>query len=413
MNLKDKRAAEVLAAQTIVDAAKAAGAALTVEQGESLDAHFKAIEKLDADIARDEKSAALFERVASIAPGSTGEKAEDRGEKSAATLGDHFVKSVGEKGFSQLRVKGGHSVAAPEFKAATDTHATSAAFAPWTTDVDRTVVTGNRQRLTVADLLGVGTVSGNAITYFVESAFEGNFETVAEGGQKPQIHVADPTPVTDAIKKIAAWFDNTDEMIEDLPFWVSEINNRGLYQLALVEEAQLLNGAGTGSTVKGLLKRDGIQTETAADNTDNEDAIFRAITKVQTATGLDADGIMINPADYQKIRLAKDLNGQYVGGGVFAGQYGTAGQAIQPPLWGLKTVVTAAVPAGTAVVGSFKQAGTVYRKGGVRVESTNSDGNKFTTNVVTTRIEERVGLAVRVPAAIVTVALSSVAPVTP
>ena len=413
MNLKDKRAAALTAAQELINGAKAANRDLTAEEASTVELKFSEIEALDKDIVKAEKSAELFARVASIAPGSNGEKAEDRGEKPAATLGDHFVKSVGEKGFSQLREKGGHTVAAPEFKANTDAHATGSAFAPWTTDVDRTVVTGNRQRLTVADLLGVGTVSGNAITYFVEGAFEGNFATVAEGGQKPQIHVADPTPVTDAIKKIAAWFDNTDEMIEDLPFWVSEINNRGLYQLALVEESQLLNGLGTGSTVNGLLKRDGIQTETAVDNTDNEDAIFRAITKVQTATGLDADGIMINPADYQKIRLAKDLNGQYVGGGVFAGQYGTAGQAIQPPLWGLKTVVTAAVPAGTAVVGSFKQAGTVYRKGGVRVESTNSDGNKFTTNVVTTRIEERVGLAVRVPAAIVTVALSSVAPVTP
>lgn len=407
MNLKEKRAAAVADAQTIVDGAKAAGRDLTAEETVTVETHFKSIEGFDADIEKAEKSAALFARVASIAPGSDGEKAADRGEKSAATLGDHFVKSVGAEGFGKLREKGGHTVAAPEFKAATDAHATGAAFAPWTTDVDKNIVTGNRQRLTVADLLGVGTVSGNAITYFVEGALEGDFATVAEGGQKPQIHFADPTPVTDAIKKIAAWFDNTDEMVEDLPFWVSEINNRGLYQLALVEEAQLLNGLGTGSTVKGLLQREGIQTETSLNNTDNEDAIFRAITKVQTATGLTADGIMINPADYQKIRLAKDANGQYLGGGVFSGQYGTAGQAIQPPLWGLNTVVTAAVAAGTVVVGSFKQAGTVYRKGGVRVESTNSDGGKFTQNVVTTRIEERVGLAVRVPAAVVKVTLSS------
>lgn len=410
MNLKEKRAAALKAAQEIVAKAQAEKRAMTADEQADIEAKTAEIEGLDKDIERSAKSAELFARVASIAPGSDGEKAADRGEGDAATLGDHFVKSVGEAGFAQLRVKGGHTVAAPEFKAATDTHATGAAFAPWTTDVDKTVVTGNRQRLVVADLLGVGTISGNAITYFVEGAIEGNFATVAEGGQKPQIHVTDPTPVTDAIKKIAAWFDNTDEMVEDLPFWVSEINNRGLYQLALVEESQLLNGLGTGSTVKGLLKRDGIQTEASANNKDNEDAIFRAITKVQTATGLDADGIMIHPTDYQKIRLAKDLNGQYVGGGVFAGQYGTAGQAIQPPLWGLKTVVTAAVPAGTVVVGSFKQAGTVYRKGGVRVESTNSDGNKFTTNVVTTRIEERVGLAVRVPAAIVVVTLSSTNP---
>lgn len=412
MTLNEKRAAALSAAKEIVEGAKAAKVALTEDQVSEVEVKFAEVDQLDKEIARDQKSAELFARVASVAPGSDGEKEADKtDEKSARTLGDHFVKTVGQEGFGQLRMKGGHTVSAPEFKANTDAHATGDAFSPWLTDVDKTVVPAYRERLVVADLLGVGTVSGNAITYFVEGAFEGDFETVAEGGQKPQIHVADPTPVTDAIKKIAAWFDNTDEMIEDLPFWVSEINNRGLYQLGLVEEAQLLNGAGTGSTVKGLLKRDGIQTETAIDNTDNEDAIFRAITKVQGATGLSADGIMINPADYQAIRLAKDGNGQYTGGGVFAGQYGTAGQAIQPPIWGLKTVVTSAVPKGQAVVGAFKQAATVYRKGGVRVESTNSDGSKFTTNVVTTRIEERVGLAVRFPAAVVNVTLSDTAPV--
>ena len=47
----------------------------------------------------------------------------------------------------------------------------------------------------------------------------------------------------------------------------------------------------------------------------------------------------------------------------------------------------------------------MYRKGGVRVESTNSDQGKFTKDIVTTRIEERVALAVRIPAAVVKVTL--------
>src|SRR5450830_553674 len=115
-------------------------------------------------------------------------------------------------------------------------------------------------------------------------------------------------------------------MVEDLPFMISEINNRGLYRMSMVEEAQLVNGAGTGSTVQGLLLRTGIQTETQAVSPDSaQDALFRAITKVQTATGLSADGIIIHPTDYQKLRLSKDTNGQYFGGGFFSGQYGNGG----------------------------------------------------------------------------------------
>ena len=156
-----------------------------------------------------------------------------------------------------------------------------------------------------------------------------------------------------------------------------------------------------------LLNRSGIQTETVSAAGDEADALFRAITKVSTATGLTADGILISPADYQKLRLSKDSNGQYFGGGFFSGQYGQGGVQEQPPLWGLRTVVSPAVSVGTAVVGAFTQGATVYRKGGVRVESTNSHASDFTSNLVTIRAEERLALAVRKPAAFVKVTLTA------
>src|SRR5699024_4360400 len=112
------------------------------------------------------------------------------------------------------------------------------------------------------------------------------------------------------------------------------------YLLSLAEENQLLNGSGTGNNVEGLLLRDGVQDESAASDADQADAIFRAMTKVQTATGLSADGLVINPADYQALRLAKDGNDQYFGGGFFQGQYGNGGILSQPPVWGLRTVVS-------------------------------------------------------------------------
>jgi hypothetical protein len=107
------------------------------------------------------------------------------------------------------------------------------------------------------------------------------------------------------------------------------------------------------------------------------------MTLVSTGAGLDADGIVINPADYQAFRLMKDANNQYYGGGFFLPPYGEAGQtmAASQPLWGLRTVVTPAITAGTVLVGAFQQAATVYRKGGVRVESTNSHVDDFTNNL--------------------------------
>ncbi|MBP1241738.1 HK97 family phage major capsid protein [Frigoribacterium sp. PvP120] len=336
---------------------------------------------------------------------------EDPQEKAPArTLGEHFAKAVGDT-LRVARGQKGFSVSAPEFKAATDAQSIPTVVAPALTTIDTNIVTGVRRRLTVADLLGSETISGNALTYFVEGALiEGGFANVAELGKKPQLHFGDPTPVTEALAKIAGFLKESDEILEDVPWLVSAINNRLLYELGLNEENQLLSGTGTGGNIRGLLNRSGVQVVASANRTDNADAVFRAITAVSLNGGIEADGLVINPADYQTLRLSKDGNGQYFGGGFFAGEYGQGGIVQQPPVWGLRTVVTPAIAAGTALVGAYGQAASVIRKGGVRVETTNSDVDDFEYNRVTIRAEERLALAVRRPAGFAKVTFSSVAP---
>lgn len=404
MNLKQMMEAALAAARSIAQKAKDENRSLTDEEISSFDAKMAEVDSLKAQLKRAAESEARFKALAAIDP----EKADLDGTDHTdepKTLGEYFVKSVGAESFTRLKNRELRTVAIPEFsKANTDVHVVGSIFEIVTQEVDLTIVRPYRRPL-VSDLLGTGTISGTSVKYFVEGAAEGTITAVAEGGQKPQIHFVDPTTKTDTVKKIAAWWDTSDEMVEDMPFWVSEINNRGLYMLAQAEENQLLNGDGTGANLQGILLRSGIQTVTQADpghvGETAADSIFRALTNVQTATGLQPDGLLISPTDYMALRLAKDSNGQYYGGGFFQGSYGQGGIEWQLPVWGLNTVVTSAVAAKTFVVGALKIATTVYRKGGVRVESTNSDGSKFTKDVITTRIEERLALAVRVPLAIV------------
>mgnify|MGYP003603946427 FL=1 len=402
MTPNQERAAAIKSAQDLVAKAQAESRDFTADERAALKSFDQTIEETAKVIEGAKESAALMAKFSALGAADQG----DREAAGAKSLGEHFVKSVGETGLSRVKSISGTVVAAPEFKAAGDTQSTPGVLAPWLTEYDQTIVRAFR-RPVISDLLGSGTLSGNAITYLVEGAIEGGFTTVAEGGAKPQFHIGAPTTRTDALKKIAGFLKFTDEMVEDAPFWVSEINERGLYMLALAEENQLLNGDGTGANVLGLLNRSGVQTIASAKKADNADAIYRAITAVQAATGLAADGLIINPVDYEALRLGKDGNGQYFGGGYFQGQYGQGGVEWQPPVWGLRTVVTAAAPAGSPVVGAFNAASTVYRKGGVRVESTNSHVDDFTNNLVTTRIEERVGLAVRFPSAVAKVTLSA------
>lgn len=406
MNLKQQREAALKAARDIAEKAKGESREMTAEEIAEVDQHLAKADDLEKQIKSAEESQARMKRLGEIKD----PEADEAGSTTQAkSLGEHFVKTVGDRLVAAKSEGGRFSVASPEFKAATDTQLVGTTFDAVTTQVDTNIVQGLRRRLQIADLLSQGTLSGNAITYYVEGALEGDFTTVAEGAAKPQIHYADPTPVTEALKKIAAFIKESDEMIEDLPFLVSAINNRLLYNLALFEENQVLNGNGVGTNLTGLLNRSGIQTLGAGTDpkAGNADQIFKAMTSVTTGSGLDADGIVIHPTDYQTFRLNKDANGQYYGGGYFQGQYGEGGVAEQPPLWGLRTVVTPAIAAGTVLVGAFRQSSTLYRKGGVRVESTNTEGNDFTTNKVTVRAEERVALATRVPAGLVKVTLGT------
>lgn len=324
------------------------------------------------------------------------------------SLGDFVVKNIGEK-LVQMKGVSGASIAAPEWvpnrKANNSTQVTggtSGAYGALLTYVDPNFVEAYR-RPTVTNLFGVGSISGQAITYFVEGDKEGDFGTVAEGSAFSQLHYNDATSHTDKLSTIAGFIKESGDMITDLDFLKSDIDGRLLYDLSIKEEQQLLNGDGAGNNITGLLNREGIQTYTATD-AGNDVAILHAQTLISNATGMMPDALVINPADYEAIRVKKDNNGAFIGGGPF---YGVAGGTVDltPSLWNMNTVVSPAVASGTAIVGAFKRAATFYRKGGVAVESTNSNDTDFISDLVTIRAKERVALAVRVPKAFVKLTL--------
>lgn len=336
-------------------------------------------------------------------------KPEAKTAPAAKTLGDLYAQELKKAGLTVIGSKA-HPFASSEFKAATDTHVAGTGtagtgYAPVVTQIDMNGVWPYERPLVVADLFGSVTLSGNANTveYPVYGALEGGAGTVGEGGAKPQTHLPAPRWESDSLKEVAAWWKVTDNMAEDLSYIVSEINNHARYNLQLLEETQLLSGNGSDANIKGLLSR-GIQ-KMGQDTDSDPDRIFKARTKIALATGFRADALVINPADYEAIRLSKDANGQYYGGGYFNGQYGNGTIMQDPPLWGLKTVVTEAIAQGTALVGAFKLGGAVIRKGGLRAESTNSHSDDFTNDLITFRVRERLGLQVKYPKAFVSVAL--------
>ncbi|AVR56675.1 major capsid protein [Microbacterium phage Didgeridoo] len=377
----------------IIAGVKASKRDLTDAEVADLEKDAERITELKAIIARGEKQTALMAQF-----GEPAEKAEklDEDTPKADSLGEHFVKSGAQEMF--LKGQGQRTASAPEFKAATDTNLVAGNGKVQYGGVYATPL----RRLTIADLLGKGSMSNTSLTYWVQGAVEGAPTAVAEEGQKPQIHF-NFTPVTEALSKIAVITKVSDEAMADTDYLVSVINSQLVGRLVVVEEDQILNGSGTAPNLRGILNRTGLQTyATTATYSAQKgfDAIFHAITMVATGSAQEtADGIVINPADYETLRLAKDGDQRYYAGGPFEGG--------NPGLWGVRTIVTPAIAAGTVLVGAFSSAAQLFRKGGIQVDSTNSDSTDFQFNRVALRAEERILLAVYRPTAFVKLTLTA------
>lgn len=306
-------------------------------------------------------------------------------EKAARTLGEHFVNNL--KG---AKLSSKFDYAAPEFKTASNTFTEAGidGFPVGSDTVDTRVVEAARVALQVRDLFDNQSISTAAYTFFVEGAIGTGFGAVEEGAEKTAL-TYDPTdPVTVTLAKIAGYIKESDEYIADYPFLASAVNGRLIYDLNHAVQAALISG---------VLGASGIQSDTTtwtASSTETElaDLILEAIMDVQSVSGRAADAVVINPADWYALRVGKTQSGEYYGGGYYAeGRIAT--------IWGLPTVVTSDIAAGTILVGAFKQGGTVLSKGGTQVAMSNSNEDDFIKNLVTIRAEERIGLAVRVPTA--------------
>ena len=301
----------------------------------------------------------------------------------AKSLGEAFVEHVKNTEINKKSFR----VVAPEYKAATDVLKSPAGAVDFATTFDKKVVEAARTPLVVRDLFGAEQISGSTLVYLVEGAIEGAPAATNEGAKKPQVHFADPTPKTVSLAKIACHIKESDEYIDDFPFLASAVNGRLLYHLGLVEQNTL---------VSSLLGTSGILSDTThwtGSSTANDIAelILKAAMDVQESSGFPADAIVMNPAIWYALRVAKNGDDDYYGGGFFGAQN-------IPNLWGIPVCVTTAVTDEQIIVGAFKTCGSVESKGGVSVEATNTDQDDFVKNLMTIRAEERLALAVRRPA---------------
>jgi HK97 family phage major capsid protein len=267
------------------------------------------------------------------------------------------------------------------------------------------------QKLTFADLVLGGQASTNSVRYVVEGTATSGAAGVAEGGTKPESTVG-LTTTDEPIKKIATLLPVSEEMLEDAPAIQSYINGRLSLFVRIEEERQLLRGTSGGNEVQGMLTTRNVPvfgTASAAAGDDFATKIFKAANSMRGSAFVEPEWVVMHPSDWQTIRLAKDgaggTVGQFFGGGPFVGPYGgpqgpvgvnSQVSGATDTVWNMPAYITAAIGAGTALIGTRASA-QVWRRGGLSVDATNSHSNYFQLNLVAIRAEERLGLAVYRP----------------
>jgi len=380
----------------------------TVEQMESIDSEmnlYKAEDEHRASIAalNAEKrqlvingGGSTIESVASKAVNENKTEEAPSMDAQARSLGEHFVNLVKRDGHP----KSFHLVATPYARAATDVQGTPAVAQATQaiTTYDKNVVEGVRESMGVLNLLGREVIEGNTLVFFTEGAMEGTIaNSIAEGAAKSRVHFADPTPTTVTLEKIAAYIKESDEYIDDYGYLASAINGRLLYELNLKRQAKV---------IADLLGTSGIQTiggTTAVTRTAVAiaDEIANAIADTMTYSGRPANAIVMTPAIWKLLRIGKDGENRYYGGGYFAALHGEN-------VWNLPIVLSNQLTANHVVVGAFDTCATLVSKAeGVTVEATNTDQDDFIKNLMTVRAECREKLAVRRPAGFVDITVAA------
>ena len=362
MNLKEllaKKKAELLALEPMLKSAE-----VTDETLAKSEALIKEIAEIEEKIAKAEKAEKAIAAMGGVKAN------QDDGDVKMSDL-EVFTKSASK----MTDKKTGVSV---HLKSATDV-VTSVQIA----DVDRSIAPLPR-RTAVADFFSNAQISGNAITYFLQGAYEGTPAATAEGAKKPQNSTSFESK-TLALTKIAAYIKETDEILYDEPFLASEVQNSLIHQVGKVEDATIINAILSTSGI-GAADYNGTTITFA-------DGILKAIQKVKNDSAYDASIVVLNPEDIFELFTSKDGNRQYYGGGYFLGAYGNGTFSLPGSIWGVEILASSSVTKGSALVAA-REAVKIWRKSGIDVRLFEQNEDDAIYNRVTLVGETRLAAAV-------------------
>ena len=321
--------------------------------------------------------------VASVAPRSFGEAALGTGFVERGLNGTPGV--VNRDVFSGLAA-GGLDVVVPDFTPGIDAEP--------------------RNDVTVLDLIPTVPTSSDTVTFYVQTGFVNESAGIprritTNGATYGSYQLSDVTveKKTVPVAKIGHAFPTDEDTLADSPALAALLNRDGIDGVRRELESQLLAASDTANGLSSLIVtgsgRAQVQEYAAGgDGQDLIEAIRQAKTKAELAA-IPASFVLLTPEARERVELAKDEDGRYLGAGPFAGMNGS--------LWQLPMVTSYFLPEGVdAVVGSFEKVRLRVRRG-LEVQMTNSHAEDFLKDAIKIKVSGRYALENTRPEAMVVI----------
>lgn len=317
--------------------------------------------------------------------------------ESFKSLGQRFIESRQYKGVQERgqwsngtdRIDNvdipGVSVKSLQDMALKTTMATTAGWTPYPTLSPRPLVMSIQIPPVVADLIPQDDTNQPVILWYEETTYTNNADAVAEGGAKPEAAL-ETTLRQQPVVKIAVTLPVTDEQLMDVPQVRAYIDGRLTLMVRQKEQVELLRGSGVSPHLMGFHTKPNIGSLARGASEDNADAFLRAITEVNSITGLaNATGVVMNPLQWLAIRLIRTTTGDYI--------WGHPSVVGPSTLWGLPVIATNAETDGLGLVGDFQMYSHISRRLGMRIDVgyINED---FKNDIQRIRLEERLSLEI-------------------
>lgn len=262
------------------------------------------------------------------------------------------------------------------------------------TEVIRTT---EMDRLTIRDLLNDSRTGSPSVEYVTMTPPANPAAApTAESAVKPESTLTLGT-ATAPVRTIAVHMPVTEQQLQDVPQVEDTINTQLMYELALVEERQIVWGDGTGQNLLGIFSTPNVIAGRAVGGDTLLDRVRRARTDVAVA-GNTPNGIAVHPYDWETIQLLKGTDNRYV--------WVVVSDAGGDRVWGLRVVESIAMqelgayttPARRILVGDYTRGATLWdrEQAGIAIGYVN---DQFIRNQRTIRAEERLAFGVQRPRA--------------